>query len=84
MENKTEIAKGYIEGLGGSCNILLIEACITRIRVVIKDVELVQEELLLMLGALRVLKRDKQEIHIVLGIESEVIVEAMHKELKNI
>ncbi|MHC1750042.1 MAG: PTS transporter subunit EIIB [Cellulosilyticaceae bacterium] len=81
VENRDVIAKAYISALGGANNITDIEACITRIRTIVKDKGRVDEEELLKLGALKVLNRSEEELHIVLGMTSQILVEAIEKAL---
>ena len=62
----------YIEYLGGKNNLVTIGACITRLRLVVNDVELVNVAGLKGLGAAGVLKIDKN-IQVIVGTEAEMI-----------
>ncbi|MEG0013736.1 MAG: PTS transporter subunit EIIB [Cellulosilyticaceae bacterium] len=76
------LAIGYIEKVGGLANIEEVEACSTRIRLILKDKVDINLELLKGLGAKGVLEKGQKEIHIVIGVESEEIVEEIEKLMK--
>lgn len=70
-----EIALKYIQAMGGVANIVEVEACSTRLRVILKDNEGFDKEGIMTLGAKGILDRQNNEKHIVIGVEAEQIVE---------
>lgn len=69
-------AETILKALGGWDNITALEACITRIRVEVKDDEAVDEKSLHDAGAFGVVAIDKS-IQVVMGPETEAIVDAI-------
>lgn len=60
-------AQGMLEALGGVNNIESIDNCITRLRLVLKDGEQVDDKRLMKLGALGVVHLDDTNIQVVIG-----------------
>ncbi len=71
------VAKKYVELVGGKENIVDIDACITRLRLTLKDNSVVAEEGAKALGASGLIKPNRKNIHIVIGTEAETIAEEM-------
>lgn len=71
------IAKEYIKILGGKENIQEIDACITRLRLTLKDNEVVKEQDCKALGASGIIKPNKYNIQIIVGTKAEIIAEEM-------
>jgi PTS system N-acetylglucosamine-specific IIC component len=76
------VAPGFIAALGGSGNLLNVDACTTRLRLRLADPALVDEAALRKLGSRGVLKLGEQSVQVVLGpiadqVASE-IREALH------
>jgi PTS system N-acetylglucosamine-specific IIB component len=67
-------AEQILAGLGGSGNIVEIEACITRLRTVVKDAALVNEAALKAAGA-HGLFRSGTVIQVVVGPEADNLAE---------
>jgi PTS system N-acetylglucosamine-specific IIC component len=63
--------------IGGSSNIISIDACITRLRLLVKEEVLVQDNELKELGAIGVIRLGKGNVHVVFGTESEQIRESI-------
>lgn len=80
--NATEEAKALIAALGGAENILSTDACITRLRMGVKESSGLSDEDFLRLGAKGVVRPDKQSIQIVLGARAEAVAEAIRHSLK--
>lgn len=78
-----EQAEGILKDVGGAANITEIEACITRIRLTVKDGALVDKEALKNKGAIEVLKLDSQNFQIIVGVNADPIVSKM-REMGNI
>lgn len=65
--------------LGGASNILNLDACITRLRLQVKDVNQIQESALKKLGAAGLMKTSKGSVQIIFGTESDFIKEELKK-----
>lgn len=65
--------------IGGPSNILSLDACITRLRLTLKDESVVNEAELKKLGAAGIMRMGKGNVQIVFGTESELIKEEMKK-----
>lgn len=76
--NETQtLARRYIGALGGSDNVTGIDACITRLRLNVKDSALVNESLAKNLGAQGVIKLNKESVQVIVGTRAEIIAGAM-------
>lgn len=75
----SERAAAMIEALGGKANIREVEACITRLRLVLNDPSMLNEKAVKGLGAIGVMKMGPN-IQVVLGFQAEQI-EAQMKAL---
>lgn len=62
-----DMASDMLQAIGGSSNIISIDNCITRLRLVLEDAEIVDDEKLKELGALGVVHLDKQNLQIIIG-----------------
>ncbi|HSH36495.1 PTS glucose/sucrose transporter subunit IIB, partial [Schnuerera sp.] len=71
----------YIEYLGGKENLEVVEACITRLRLKLKDSSLINEKGLKSLGSAGVLKVGSS-IQVIVGTKAEQIAEDIKKEMK--
>ncbi len=76
-----ELAKAYIGVTGGADNLVHIDACITRLRLTVKDSELVNAATAKSIGASGVIKLNKENVQIVIGPKAELIADAMRKHL---
>lgn len=77
----SEKTKKYIEYLGGKENLEVVEACITRLRLKLKDSSLINEKGLKSLGSAGVLKVGSS-IQVIVGTKAEQIAEDIKKEMK--
>ncbi|QLI81521.1 PTS transporter subunit EIIC [Chitinibacter fontanus] len=75
--DKTALAKAYLAALGGRANLLQIDACITRLRLMVRDINIIDEARIKALGAAGVIKLNKENIQIVLGPLAEIIANEM-------
>lgn len=75
-------AQIIIKALGGKDNIGEVDSCMSRLRVVLKDMSLVNEEMLQKTGCAGIVKPDEQNIQIVYGTTVGLIKESVKKELK--
>lgn len=78
-ENKP---RAYIKALGGKDNIKTIDACITRLRLELRDTSKIDEQTLQQLGATGVLKANKNNAQVVVGTKAEMIADDIKQELK--
>ena len=77
--NRSELAKQYLKALGGHDNLLSIDACITRLRLTLKDRSVANERVLRALGASGVVKLGENNLQVVLGPQAEIIAGEMKK-----
>ncbi|WP_145566572.1 N-acetylglucosamine-specific PTS transporter subunit IIBC [Yersinia aleksiciae] len=78
--NESEInglARRYIGAIGGSDNLTSIDACITRLRLNVKDSALVNDNVAKRLGASGVIRLNKQSVQVIVGTRAELIASAM-------
>lgn len=66
-----------IEALGGADNIVATEYCTTRLRMTLKDADLVDEKALKRHGAMGVMKINKTNVQVVIGTAVEFLGDAM-------
>ncbi|MDE4085895.1 N-acetylglucosamine-specific PTS transporter subunit IIBC [Planococcus maritimus] len=66
-----------IEALGGADNIVATEYCTTRLRMTLKDTDLVDEKALKRHGAMGVMKINKTNVQVVIGTAVEFLGDAM-------
>lgn len=76
-QDVTGLARRYIAAVGGSDNLTGIDACITRLRLNVKDSSLVNEALAKRLGASGVIRLNKTSVQIIVGFVAEKIANAM-------
>lgn len=74
-----ELAVKYIEWLGGKENIHEIEACITRLRLVLDDNTKINEDALKSNGAAGIMKAGNQAAQVVVGTKAEMLVDEIKK-----
>lgn len=77
-------AQAIIKGLGGEKNILVVDNCMSRLRVTVEDMTQVDETVLKSTGCLGIVKPDATNIQIVYGTTVNIIRESVNKELKKI
>lgn len=74
-----ELAKQYLKALGGHGNLENIDACITRLRLTLKDSTLADEKVLKGLGAMGVVKLGSNNLQVILGPLAEIVAGEMKK-----
>ncbi|MCD1259096.1 PTS transporter subunit EIIC [Paenibacillus athensensis] len=73
---QAESRTGHIlRHIGGAANVVSVDACITRLRLLVKEEKLVDDSELKQLGAIGVIRLGQGNVHIVFGTESEQIRE---------
>ncbi|ALX94042.1 N-acetylglucosamine-specific PTS transporter subunit IIBC [Serratia fonticola] len=78
-DETTTLARRYVSAIGGSDNLTGIDACITRLRLNVKDSALVNDALAKRLGASGVIRLNKQSVQVIVGTRAELIASAMTK-----
>ena len=76
------LAKEYIARLGGAHNIEEIGACITRLRLVLKDGKVVEEAQIKALGASGLIRPNATTLQIVIGTKAELLADVMKQHMK--
>jgi PTS system N-acetylglucosamine-specific IIC component len=77
----TGLATEFIQALGGAGNIQNTDACITRLRMTLKNSDAINEGRLKELGAAGVIKLDSQHVQVIVGTQAESIAEAMNSQV---
>ena len=77
-------ADKFIRALGGRENIIDTDACITRLRMRVKDSTILKDETFKTLGASGIIRPDRGSIQIVLGTKAEKIAESIRESLEKI
>lgn len=77
-----ELAKSYIEYLGGKDNIVSVDNCITRLRLEVKDNTVVKDSKLKALGARGIVRPSKKNVQIIVGTNVQFLADAIKSELK--
>ena len=76
------VAESYIRALGGADNLREVSACITRLRLVVNDSNLIDEEELKRAGASGILKPTANNVQVIVGTKAEIIADEINKNLK--
>ncbi|PKG40626.1 N-acetylglucosamine-specific PTS transporter subunit IIBC [Psychromonas sp. Urea-02u-13] len=76
-EDANELANQYVAALGGIDNLEVIDACITRLRLTLKDRSVVSEAELKGLGAMGVVKLGENNLQVIIGPQAESIANRM-------
>ena len=77
-----DVTQVFIEALGGKDNIIETDACITRLRMYVKDSTQLKDDSFLALGAKGVIRPNSESIQIVLGTKAESIAEKIKNHLQ--
>lgn len=72
----------FVESLGGSANIVNVDACTTRLRLVVKDSSNINREILNKLGARGVLAPSKESLQVILGPIADMVASDIREVLK--
>ena len=78
-EGLDQLSRQYIVAVGGSDNLNVIDACITRLRLSVKDSARVDDAACKRLGASGIVKLNKQTIQVIVGAKAESLAEGMKK-----
>jgi PTS system N-acetylglucosamine-specific IIC component len=71
--------RAYIEALGGAANLASVEACTTRLRLVVADAAAVDDGRLRALGALGVVRPGPRDIQVVVGPTADSLAREMRQ-----
>ena len=80
--NVTELGTAIMDALGGPSNIVEIDNCISRLRLVLKDTKNVDEKLLKKTGSLGVIKISDTQIQVVYGAKVEKAAAELKRAVK--
>ena len=83
--NKSDLtirAQEIMEALGGKNNIANLDACITRLRVTVKDGQLINEKRLKQLGATGVMKMSSTSYQVVVGTVADPLATHINRVMK--
>lgn len=78
----TDLAKLYLDKLGGPNNISIMDSCITRLRVSLKDTGEINDDSLKAIGASGVIRFGKNDMQVIVGTKAGLISEEIRKMLK--
>ncbi|HLS08509.1 PTS transporter subunit EIIC [Lentibacillus sp.] len=76
------MAKKVLQNVGGKDNLVDYENCMTRLRLVVKDASLVDEEKIKQTGAHGVVKVDNEHVQIVIGPEVSHVFQEFKKQVE--
>jgi PTS system N-acetylglucosamine-specific IIC component len=82
VDDGEPLTEKYVAALGGLDNLDVIDACITRLRLVLKDRSIIKEAELKALGAMGVVKLGDNNLQVIIGPQAERIANAI-KALKH-
>ncbi|MGL6120183.1 MAG: glucose PTS transporter subunit EIIB, partial [Fusobacteriaceae bacterium] len=74
-----EMAERLLPLLGGKDNIVIVDNCITRLRLEVKDNSLVQDSEIKKLGIAGVLKPGKTSAQVIVGTQVEFVANALKR-----
>ncbi len=80
--NNKEVGTLFIESLGGKDNIMEISNCATRLRLKIKNIEIIDKANLKKLGAKGVISKRSGETQVIIGPEVESVAEQIKESMK--
>lgn len=75
--NVSELAATYLNVIGGSTNVVNVDACISRLRLTLNDTSIVNAALAKAAGASGVVTLNKQNVQVVVGPRAELIAAAL-------
>ncbi len=75
------LAQAYVKVVGGAANIVNVDACITRLRLTVRDADQVDAGAAKALGASGVIKLNRENVQIIVGPTAELIADSLRKHL---
>lgn len=79
MSDNAYQARQFIKAIGGLGNVTNIDACITRLRLTLKDPSVADERVVKALGASGMIRVGEKNLQIILGPQAEIIAGEMKK-----
>jgi PTS system N-acetylglucosamine-specific IIC component len=73
--------RGFIEALGGAANLVSVDACTTRLRLIVADHSRIDEPALRALGALGLVRPSARDLQVVVGPIADEIAREIRQEL---
>ncbi|WP_366938268.1 PTS transporter subunit EIIB [uncultured Clostridium sp.] len=73
------IAEGLLEAIGGKENIEVLDNCVTRLRLTLKDASIIDEPRIKALGAKGIMKLGSNNVQIIMGTLADPIAGEMKK-----
>ncbi|SHI92009.1 PTS system, N-acetylglucosamine-specific IIC component [Geosporobacter subterraneus DSM 17957] len=83
FDNVSEAAVQLLERLGGAGNIVSLDACITRLRLTVKDAAVIDESSLKAIGAKGMIQKGNN-LQIIVGTKAEIIADEMKKAMQKV
>ena len=77
-----KLAKDIIREVGGKENIVSLDNCITRLRLVVNDMSVVNEDEIKATGAIAVVKLDATNLQVIIGPQVHVVKNKLDKLMK--
>jgi glucose-specific phosphotransferase system IIA component len=81
--NLHDKAAAVLQAIGGSQNIVVLDACITRLRLQLRDSKLVDDKKIKALGASGIMNAGGGNVQIVFGVESDFLKTEIQKIIQN-
>ena len=78
----TEVAKIILEGVGGKENVVSVDNCITRLRLVVKDSSIIDEKKIKSAGVSGVIRPSKTDVQVVVGMKVQFVADEFKKLVK--
>ena len=78
-DDYAQVAKIVLEGCGGKENIASIDNCITRLRLEVKDITLVNDKVIKSAGVAGVMKPGKNSVQVIIGPKVQFVADAFSK-----
>lgn len=75
-DDYAQVAKIVLEGCGGKENITSIDNCITRLRLEVKDITLVNDKVIKSAGVAGVMKPGKTSVQVIIGPKVQFVADA--------
>lgn len=71
-----------LKALGGKDNIISLDNCITRLRLVVNDMSIIDEDEIKQTGAIAVVKLDDNNLQVIIGPQVNVVKNKLEKLMK--
>jgi PTS system N-acetylglucosamine-specific IIC component len=81
VDTRQAQARGIVAALGGPANLVAVDNCATRLRLTVRDADMVNEKALKALGAKGVVKPSSKAVQVIMGVDAEFVADAVHEVL---